>query len=167
MIELKFLKPNLSAQKIIKLVEGEGVVEEQSLDFYEEEEALSQMEEPLKEEEEITKEKEPRDRPLDPEEKENKSVVENPNVQSLILENQEEQKHLDFLKGEMNFIKNQELQKLLSLQKQQLEQKTLALKQYLTDVILPDLTEGILEICQTKPEDPVTHLIEFLKKKQL
>lgn len=45
--------------------------------------------------------------------------------------------------------------------------KSLSIKQYLNDNVLPELTEGIIEICKHKPEDPVSYLIEFLKNKQV
>lgn len=44
--------------------------------------------------------------------------------------------------------------------------KCLSIKQYLNDNVLPELTEGIVEICSAKPENPVQYLIDFLKKKQ-
>ena len=46
-----------------------------------------------------------------------------------------------------------------------LNMKSAAIKQYLADNVLPDITEGIIEICKEKPEDPVKFLIEFLKTK--
>jgi len=45
--------------------------------------------------------------------------------------------------------------------------KCLSIKQYLNDNVLPPLTEGIVEICRAKPEDPVAFLIQFLKDKQV
>jgi len=43
--------------------------------------------------------------------------------------------------------------------------KSASIKQYLADNVLPDITEGIIEICKEKPNDPVKFLIEFLKTK--
>lgn len=45
--------------------------------------------------------------------------------------------------------------------------KCLAIKQYLNDNVLPELTEAIVEICKNKPDDPVQYLIQFLRQKQI
>lgn len=49
------------------------------------------------------------------------------------------------------------------LQEQEiLNRKSQALKQYITDNILPVLTSGLIEICNEKPEDPLEYLVSAL-----
>jgi len=36
----------------------------------------------------------------------------------------------------------------------------------LIDNVIPEITEGLLEICKDTPSDPIKFLIEFLEKKQ-
>lgn len=43
-----------------------------------------------------------------------------------------------------------------------LNQKSQALKQYITDNLLPALTSGLIDICNTKPDDPLDHLADYL-----
>lgn len=46
------------------------------------------------------------------------------------------------------------------LQEQEiLNRKSQALKQYITDNILPVLTSGLIEICNEKPENPLDYLV--------
>ena len=49
------------------------------------------------------------------------------------------------------------------LQEQEiLNRKSQALKQYITDNILPVLTSGLIEICNEKPDDPLDYLVRPL-----
>lgn len=90
------------------------------------------------------------------------SNKENIETQNNLLENEkldsETKKYLDD-------FKSKELERLLENQEKEIESKVLSLKQYLADNILPELTEGIIEICKEKPENPMEFLIGFLKKK--
>lgn len=43
-----------------------------------------------------------------------------------------------------------------------LNQKSQALKQYITDNLLPALTSGLIDICNSKPEDPLDYLADYL-----
>ena len=42
-----------------------------------------------------------------------------------------------------------------------LNQKSEALKQYITDNVLPALTMGLIQICNNKPEDPLNFLVSI------
>jgi adenylate kinase len=42
-----------------------------------------------------------------------------------------------------------------------LNQKSEALKQYITDNVLPALTMGLIQICNNKPEDPLNFLVRI------
>ena len=43
-----------------------------------------------------------------------------------------------------------------------LEQRKGPLKQYLMDNVIPVLTKGLIEVCNSRPEDPVDFLAEWL-----
>jgi adenylate kinase len=43
-----------------------------------------------------------------------------------------------------------------------LDKKSLSLRKYLSEHVVPILTEGILKICADIPEDPVDYIAEFL-----
>lgn len=43
-----------------------------------------------------------------------------------------------------------------------LNQKSQALKQYITDNLLPALTSGLIEVCNSKPQDPLDYLADYL-----
>jgi adenylate kinase len=43
-----------------------------------------------------------------------------------------------------------------------LERRAMPLRQYLLESIVPILTEGLLDVCKTKPNDPVDYLAEWL-----
>ena len=45
-----------------------------------------------------------------------------------------------------------------------LNQKSQALKQYITDNLLPALTSGLIQICDDKPDDPLEKLADYLIK---
>ena len=40
-----------------------------------------------------------------------------------------------------------------------LEAKTLPLRNYLMCHVMPTVTQGLIEVCKTKPEDPVDYLV--------
>ena len=46
-----------------------------------------------------------------------------------------------------------------------LKQKSLAVKQYLNDNLMPELTEVVVELCRQKPESPIDFAINFLSQK--
>ena len=62
-------------------------------------------------------------------------------------------------KEEMNFKK---LEHLKEKEKQMIEKKSEIIKQYLHENLVPILTKGIKEICETIPEDPVDFLACYL-----
>lgn len=45
-----------------------------------------------------------------------------------------------------------------------IENKSVAIRTYLTDNVMEKLTEGLIETCKVMPEDPVDFLAEFLFK---
>jgi len=45
-----------------------------------------------------------------------------------------------------------------------LEVRSIPLRNYLMANVIPTLTEGLIEVCKLKPEDPVDHLAEYLFK---
>ncbi len=59
------------------------------------------------------------------------------------------------------------LDELKERERQILETKSQILRQYLAENVIPYLAQGILEICQTLPEDPVQVLSDFLLEKSL
>ena len=44
-------------------------------------------------------------------------------------------------------------------EKERLEAKTLPLRNYLMCHVMPTVTQGLIEVCKTKPEDPVDYLV--------
>lgn len=52
-------------------------------------------------------------------------------------------------------------------QKEILESKSLNIRTYLLENLVPILTEGLLEVCKQQPEDPVDNLAEYLFKRSL
>jgi len=60
-----------------------------------------------------------------------------------------------------------EAQRLAELQQQErelLEVRSIPLRNYLMQHVIPTLTEGLIEVCKVKPEDPIDHLAEWLFK---
>ena len=49
-------------------------------------------------------------------------------------------------------------------EKELLEARSLPLRSYLMQHVIPTLTEGLIETCKVMPEDPVDYLAEFLFK---
>ncbi|EAS02125.2 Dpy-30 motif protein (macronuclear) [Tetrahymena thermophila SB210] len=76
-------------------------------------------------------------------------------------EKEEEQRRLqeEDYRLKMEKIKNQERDKL--------DERSQSLRQYLADNVVPFLTEGLIELCKTHPEDPVDQLAEYLFKRSL
>lgn len=52
-------------------------------------------------------------------------------------------------------------------QKEQLDQKSQPIRQYLMDNLVPILTDGLIEVCKAQPDDPVDNLAEYLFKRSL
>jgi len=46
-----------------------------------------------------------------------------------------------------------------------LEVRSIPLRNYLMQNVIPTLTEGLIEVCKQKPEDPVDYLAEYLFQK--
>ena len=47
-------------------------------------------------------------------------------------------------------------------EKEMLEAKTLPLRNYLMCHVMPTVTQGLIEVCKTKPEDPVDYLVGIM-----
>ena len=47
-------------------------------------------------------------------------------------------------------------------EKEMLEAKTLPLRNYLMCHVMPTITQGLIEVCKTKPEDPVDYLVGYV-----
>ena len=62
-------------------------------------------------------------------------------------------------------IKDKTFQEIMIKDDELLKQKSLAVRQYLNDNLMPELTEVIVEICKNKPADPVEFAIEYLSDK--
>lgn len=59
------------------------------------------------------------------------------------------------------------MQVLKEREKQLLENKSQVIRLYLQENVIPILSQGILEVCQKLPEDPVDFLAEFLFEKSI
>lgn len=60
-----------------------------------------------------------------------------------------------------------EARRLAELQQQErelLEVRSIPLRNYLMQHVIPTLTEGLIEVVKLKPEDPIDHLAEWLFK---
>merc|ERR1719261_507640 len=54
--------------------------------------------------------------------------------------------------------------RMAELQQQEPEVRAIPLRNYLMQNVIPTLTEGLIEVCKLKPEDPVDYLAEWLFK---
>eukprot|EP01047_Picozoa_sp_COSAG01_P080085 COSAG01_NODE_15431_length_1338_cov_1.087167_1_plen_60_part_00 len=45
-----------------------------------------------------------------------------------------------------------------------LKLRSLPLRKYLVDMVIPTLTQGLIQTCKVRPDDPIDHLAEFLFK---
>ena len=62
-------------------------------------------------------------------------------------------------------IKDKTFQEIMIKDDELLKQKSLAVRQYLNDNLMPELTEVIVEICKQKPNNPIEFAIEYLSQK--
>jgi adenylate kinase len=53
---------------------------------------------------------------------------------------------------------------VLLQEREALETRSLPMRQYLVDNVLPLLTKGLLEVGRLRPEDPIDFLAEYLFK---
>ena len=49
-------------------------------------------------------------------------------------------------------------------EQEMLEVRSIPLRNYLMQNVIPTLTEGLIEVCKLKPEDPVDYLADYLFK---
>ena len=59
-------------------------------------------------------------------------------------------------------IVNSQKKQLELVQAEMLEAKTLPLRNYLMHHVMPTVTQGLIEVCKTKPEDPVDYLVGYV-----
>ena len=59
-----------------------------------------------------------------------------------------------------------DLAKLTQKETQILNEKSRPIRQYLIDNVIPQITEGLLEICKETPPDPIQFLVHFLEQKR-
>lgn len=69
------------------------------------------------------------------------------------LENQQKQKEMEAIHAELE----KEEDEILKL-------RSLPLRKYLIDSVIPTLTQGLINTCKIRPDDPLDHLAEFLLK---
>ena len=50
-------------------------------------------------------------------------------------------------------------------EKELLETQSIPLRNYLMRHVLPTLTEGLVEVCKVKPEDPVDYLVWLINNR--
>lgn len=91
--------------------------------------------------------------------------------QERIRQEEEEKKELEEkLRKEksdrVQYLQEEEerLEAIKRQEKEMLNIRSIPLRQYLTDNVLPVLTEGLIEVCRMKPADPVDYLAEYLFK---
>ncbi|CAK0883253.1 unnamed protein product [Prorocentrum cordatum] len=56
----------------------------------------------------------------------------------------------------------EKLEALRREEHQRLERHSEPLRQYLTGLVVPTLTSGLIDLCREQPEDPVGYLAEYL-----
>jgi len=61
-------------------------------------------------------------------------------------------------------LESRRLAELQQQEKELLEVRSVPLRAYLMQHVIPTLTEGLIEVCKLKPEDPIDHLAEWLFK---
>ena len=57
------------------------------------------------------------------------------------------------------------MERLREQERDLLDQRSQPIRQYLMDNVVPHLTEGLIDLCKTIPDDPTDYLANFLLKK--
>lgn len=65
------------------------------------------------------------------------------------------------LVGIQFFFQGAQLELVLKEEKEMLETRSLPLRNYLMQHIMPTLTEGLIEACKIKPDDPVDYIVSI------
>ena len=76
-----------------------------------------------------------------------------------LLEKELKKQKEDYTKKKMEQIKQNE--------RDTLDARSLLIRDYLSDNLVPFLTDGLIEVCRRTPEDPVDFLSEYLFKRSL
>jgi len=85
-------------------------------------------------------------------------------VEEVLEEDEEEeadQKEEEEVKSHQGELTKEQIDEIKKHELNILNQKSQALKQYITDNVLPALTMGLIKICNTKPDDPLNFLADF------
>merc|ERR1712070_400640 len=61
-------------------------------------------------------------------------------------------------------VEARRLAELQQKERELLEVRSIPLRNYLMQNVIPTLTEGLIEVCKLKPDDPVDYLAEWLFK---
>jgi len=64
-------------------------------------------------------------------------------------------------KNTMEEDSDERIKEIMMQEQEILNRKSQALKQYITDNILPVLTSGLIEICNSKPDSPLDFLVRL------
>lgn len=59
----------------------------------------------------------------------------------------------------LHSTQHKQLQDVQTEEREMLEAKSLPLQNYLMRHVMPTLTQGLIEVCKTKPQDPVDYLV--------
>lgn len=87
---------------------------------------------------------------------------------STVFEQQEKTKEDPILEKKdgatqlFKIAKNEALQRIILQQKERMEKQTIEIKQYLSDIILPEVTNCIIKIVQEQPPNPLEFMIKTL-----
>ena len=61
----------------------------------------------------------------------------------------------------MGWLQAETLRLVREEEKATLEAQSLPLRNYLMKFVMPTLTEGLVEVCKVKPDDPVDYLVRL------
>lgn len=85
-------------------------------------------------------------------------------VEEVLEEDEEEEgekKEEEEVKSHAGELTKEQIEEIKKHELNILNQKSQALKQYITDNVLPALTMGLIKICNNKPDDPLNFLADF------
>lgn len=65
------------------------------------------------------------------------------------------------------FLQTDQLTRIKREEQEMLETQSIPLRNYLMKNVMPTLTQGLIEVCKVKPDDPVDYLVSSLLSSQL
>lgn len=80
------------------------------------------------------------------------------------LRQEEEAERERKARAQRELEERERLQEIAKQEQESLETRSLPMRQYLVDNVLPILTKGLLEVGRVRPEDPIDYLAEYLFK---